>query len=64
MFFVVEIFEERLDDEDEDVLLLYVYCICNIFKKKINIFFFIFRIVLFKMVEVLILGDELSDEDL
>lgn len=39
MFFVVEIFEERLDDEDEDVLLLYVYCICNIFKIKINIFF-------------------------
>lgn len=35
-----------------------------LFLKKINIFFFIYRIVLFKMVEVLILGDELSDEDL
>lgn len=36
---VAEIFEERPDDEDEDVSPLYVYCICNILKKKINIFF-------------------------
>lgn len=31
---VAEIFEERPDDEDEDVSPLYVYCICNILKKK------------------------------
>lgn len=31
---VAEIFEERPDDEDEDVSPLYVYCICNILLQK------------------------------